>query len=59
MAKYTIVGNELDGFNIKVKKYWLLPTTLLKEPKNPKFIWSSPTRRGAQSYINLLNRKTK
>jgi hypothetical protein len=59
MVKYTIVGNELDGFNIKVKKYWLLPATLLTQPNYPRVIWSSKTRRGAQSYINLLNRKTK
>jgi len=59
MAKYTIVGNETDGFCIKIKKYWFLPATLLICPKQPNVIWKAKSFRGAQGYINLLQRKDK
>lgn len=58
-AKYTIEGNELDGFNIRVKKYWLLPSKLVTVPNYSKVIWSSKTKRGAQAYINILVRRNK
>ena len=56
-AKYTIEGNELNGFNIRVKKYLLLPSKLVKDPKNSKSVWKSATRKGAQGYINILKRQ--
>lgn len=59
MAKYTIEGNELEGFNIRVKKYWLLPSKLITVPNCPRVIWSSTTKRGAQAYINILVRRSK
>ena len=58
-AKYEIVENEVGGFNIKVKKYWLLPAKFVTDPKAPRVIWSSKTKRGAQAYINLLIREGK
>lgn len=58
-TKYEIVENEIGGFNIKVKKYWLLPSKLLIDPKAPRVVWSSKTKRGAQAYINLLVKNSK
>lgn len=53
-AKYEIVENGIGAFNIKVKKYWFLPSKLLVDPKAPRVVWSAKTKRGAQAYINLL-----
>lgn len=57
--KYEIVENEVGGFNIKVKKYWLLPAKLLLDSKAPRVVWSAKTKRGAQAYVNLLVREGK
>jgi hypothetical protein len=58
-AKYEIVENGTGAFNIKVKKYWFLPSKLVIDPKAPRVIWSSKTKRGAQAYINILVKKSK
>jgi hypothetical protein len=58
-AKYEIVENGVGGFNIKIKKYWLLPSKLLVDPKSARVIWFSKTKRGAQAYINLLIKRSK
>lgn len=58
-AKYEIVENGIGAFNIKVKKYWFLPSKLIVDPKAPRVIWSAKTKRGAQAYINLLVKNSK
>jgi hypothetical protein len=58
-AKYEIVENGAGAFNIKIKKYWFLPSKLVIDPKAPRVLWSSKTKRGAQAYINILVKKSK
>jgi hypothetical protein len=56
MKDYKIVQNPNGFFNIK-KKTLLFFWKDLVHPKYPNMIWHSKTRRGAQAYINLLNRR--
>jgi hypothetical protein len=55
-AKFKIVENEHGKFNIK-KKILFFFWSYVCCPNAPRVIWQSNTKRGAQAFINILNRR--
>jgi hypothetical protein len=55
-AKFKIVENSIGTFNVKKKVLYFFWEYVCR-PDAPKVVWSSKTKRGAQAFINVLNRK--
>jgi hypothetical protein len=55
-AKFKIVQNSEGTFNVKRKVLFFF-WEYVRVRDNSKSRWSSSTKRGAQAYINVLNRK--
>ena len=55
-AKFKIVENQDGTFSVK-KKVLFFFWEYVYRPDAPKVILSAKTKRGAQAFINVLNRK--
>ena len=55
-TKFKIVENSEGTFNVKRKVLFFF-WEYVSRPDAPRVIWSAKTKRGAQAFINVLNRK--